>query len=86
MSSASSALGEDSWSGGVPAHALGALGLLLKLPRYAAALLDEGARAAHLLRLLLGVAHDEDGREYTEAAMCCSICAITPGKLTQSPW
>ncbi|XP_028176769.1 baculoviral IAP repeat-containing protein 6-like [Ostrinia furnacalis] len=58
--SGSSAATEE--GGGVPAHALGALGLLLKLPRYAAALLDEGARAAHLLRLLLGVAHDEDGR------------------------
>lgn len=46
----------------MPAHALVALGLLLKLPGYAAALLDEGARALHLLRLLLGVAHDEDGR------------------------
>ncbi|CAB3246353.1 unnamed protein product [Arctia plantaginis] len=47
---------------GVPAHALIALGLLLKLPGYAHALLDEGARACHLLRLLLGVTHDEDGR------------------------
>ncbi|XP_052743953.1 baculoviral IAP repeat-containing protein 6 isoform X2 [Bicyclus anynana] len=46
---------------GVPAHALVALALLLKLPGYAAALLDEGARAVHLLRLLLGVAHDEEG-------------------------
>ncbi|XP_041968992.1 baculoviral IAP repeat-containing protein 6 isoform X2 [Aricia agestis] len=47
---------------GVPTHALLALALLLKLPGYAAALLDEGPRAVHLLRLLLGVAHDEDGR------------------------
>ncbi|XP_075983137.1 BIR repeat containing ubiquitin-conjugating enzyme isoform X3 [Anticarsia gemmatalis] len=47
---------------GVPAHALLALGLLLKLPGYARALLAEGARATQLLRLLLGVATDEDGR------------------------
>ncbi|XP_069360568.1 baculoviral IAP repeat-containing protein 6 isoform X2 [Maniola hyperantus] len=53
---------EASGCAGVPAHALLALALLLKLPGYAAALLDEGARAVHLLRLLLGVAHDEDGR------------------------
>lgn len=54
--------GEEAGCGGVPAHALLALGLLLKLPGYASALLDEGARAVHLLRLLLGVIHDEDGR------------------------
>ncbi|KAI5632911.1 ubiquitin-conjugating enzyme domain-containing protein [Phthorimaea operculella] len=53
---------EESGCLGVPAHALVALGLLLKLPGYADALLDEGARAVHLLRLLLGVTHDEDGR------------------------
>ncbi|XP_049878015.1 baculoviral IAP repeat-containing protein 6 isoform X2 [Pectinophora gossypiella] len=53
---------EESGCSGVPAHALVALGLLLKLPGYADALLDEGARAVHLLRLLLGVTHDEDGR------------------------
>ncbi|XP_026725777.1 LOW QUALITY PROTEIN: baculoviral IAP repeat-containing protein 6-like [Trichoplusia ni] len=53
---------EESGCTGVPAHALVALGLLLKLPGYADALLDEGARACHLLRLLLGVTHDEDGR------------------------
>ncbi|KAJ8724125.1 hypothetical protein PYW07_008105 [Mythimna separata] len=53
---------EESGCTGVPAHALIALGLLLKLPGYADALLDEGARACHLLRLLLGVTHDEDGR------------------------
>ncbi|KAJ2953080.1 hypothetical protein O0L34_g643 [Tuta absoluta] len=60
VSSAASA--EESGCSGVPAHALVALGLLLKLPGYADALLDEGARAVHLLRLLLGVTHDEDGR------------------------
>ncbi|PZC74551.1 hypothetical protein B5X24_HaOG207685 [Helicoverpa armigera] len=53
---------EEGGCTGVPAHALIALGLLLKLPGYADALLDEGARACHLLRLLLGVTHDEDGR------------------------
>lgn len=53
---------EEAGCTGVPAHALLALGLLLKLPGYADALLDEGARACHLLRLLLGVTHDEDGR------------------------
>ncbi|CAG9105988.1 unnamed protein product [Plutella xylostella] len=53
---------DEASCGGVPPHALLALGLLLKLPGYAAALLDEGARAVHLLRLLLGVTHDEDGR------------------------
>ncbi|XP_059058319.1 baculoviral IAP repeat-containing protein 6 [Achroia grisella] len=53
---------EEGACAGVPAHALVALGLLLKLPGYAHALLDEGARATHLLRLLLGVTHDEDGR------------------------
>ena len=53
---------EEAGVAGVPAHALVALALLLKLPGYAAALLDEGARAVHLLRLLLGVAHDEEGR------------------------
>ncbi|CAH0728119.1 unnamed protein product, partial [Brenthis ino] len=53
---------EEAGAAGVPAHALLALALLLKLPGYAAALLDEGARAVHLLRLLLGVAHDEEGR------------------------
>ncbi|XP_047537096.1 baculoviral IAP repeat-containing protein 6 [Vanessa atalanta] len=53
---------ETSGCAGVPAHALVALALLLKLPGYAAALLDEGAQAVHLLRLLLGVAHDEEGR------------------------
>uniref|UniRef100_A0A2A4K910 UBC core domain-containing protein n=1 Tax=Heliothis virescens TaxID=7102 RepID=A0A2A4K910_HELVI len=53
---------EEGGCTGVPAHALLALGLLLKLPGYADALLDEGARACHLLRLLLGVTHDEDGR------------------------
>ncbi|CAH0756195.1 unnamed protein product [Diatraea saccharalis] len=63
VSSGSSALGgEEAGCAGVPAHALAALGLLLKLPRYADALLDEGARAVHLLRLLLGVTHTEDGR------------------------
>lgn len=64
MSSANTGM-EESGCTGVPAHALIALGLLLKLPGYADALLDEGARACHLLRLLLGVTHDEDGREYT---------------------
>lgn len=54
---------DDGSQTGIPTHALVALGLLLKLPGYAAALLDEGARAVHLLRLLLGVAHTEDGRE-----------------------
>lgn len=54
---------DESTCTGVPAHALIALGLLLKLPGYADALLDEGARAVHLLRLLLGVTHDEEGRE-----------------------
>ncbi|XP_039757629.1 baculoviral IAP repeat-containing protein 6 isoform X2 [Pararge aegeria] len=58
----SSSSEEASGCAGVPAHALVALALLLKLPGYAAALLDEGARAVHLLRLLLGVAHDEEGR------------------------
>ncbi|XP_068618996.1 baculoviral IAP repeat-containing protein 6 isoform X2 [Battus philenor] len=53
---------------GVPVHALLALGPLLKLPGYAAALLDEGARAVHLLRLLLGVTHDEDGRSIVVGA------------------
>ncbi|XP_072930156.1 dual E2 ubiquitin-conjugating enzyme/E3 ubiquitin-protein ligase BIRC6 isoform X2 [Epargyreus clarus] len=53
---------EGAVAAGVPSHALVALALLLKLPGYAAALLDEGARAVHLLRLLLGVAHDEEGR------------------------
>ncbi|XP_037876101.1 survivin-1 isoform X3 [Bombyx mori] len=53
---------DESTCTGVPAHALIALGLLLKLPGYADALLDEGARAVHLLRLLLGVTHDEEGR------------------------
>ncbi|KOB77777.1 Survivin-1 [Operophtera brumata] len=53
---------DESAQAGIPAHALVALGLLLKLPGYAAALLDEGAKAVHLLRLLLGVAHTEDGR------------------------
>lgn len=57
--------GTGSDESGIPAHALAALGLLLKLPGYAAALLDEGAKAVHLLRLLMGVAHTEDGREYT---------------------
>ncbi|CAG4931092.1 unnamed protein product [Parnassius apollo] len=54
--------GAEACGGGVPAHALLALGALLRLPGYAAALLREGTRAVHLLRLLLGVAHDEDGR------------------------
>ncbi|CAG4984494.1 unnamed protein product [Colias eurytheme] len=53
---------ESAACAGVPAHALVALALLLKLPGYAHALLEEGERAVHLLRLLLGVAHDEDGR------------------------
>ncbi|OWR46977.1 survivin-1 [Danaus plexippus plexippus] len=61
-SNSSAATEESSGCAGVPAHALVALALLLKLPGYAAALLDEGARAVHLLRLLLGVAHDEEGR------------------------
>lgn len=60
---------EESGCTGVPAHALVALELLLKLPGYADALLDEGARAVHLLRLLLGVTHDEDGREYLLALL-----------------
>ncbi|GBP68238.1 Baculoviral IAP repeat-containing protein 6 [Eumeta japonica] len=56
--------GEDNGGAcsGVPPHTLLALGLLLKLPGYAEALLDEGARAVHLLRLLLGVTCDEEGR------------------------
>ncbi|XP_053613474.1 baculoviral IAP repeat-containing protein 6 isoform X2 [Plodia interpunctella] len=54
--------GEETGCTGVPAHALLSLGLLLKLPGYAAALLDAGPRAVQLLRLLLGVTHDEDGR------------------------
>lgn len=62
---------ESSGAAGVPAHALVALALLLKLPGYAAALLDQGAPAVHLLRLLLGVAHDEDGREY-----CCPFSNV----------
>ncbi|XP_063387363.1 baculoviral IAP repeat-containing protein 6 [Cydia fagiglandana] len=53
---------EESGCSGVPAHALVALGLLLKLGGYASALLDQGPRAVQLLRLLLGVTHDEDGR------------------------
>ncbi|CAK1550991.1 unnamed protein product [Leptosia nina] len=53
---------ESSACAGVPSHALVALALLLKLRGYAHALLEEGSRAVHLLRLLLGVAHDEDGR------------------------
>ncbi|XP_013170740.1 PREDICTED: baculoviral IAP repeat-containing protein 6 isoform X4 [Papilio xuthus] len=56
--------GGEEQCAGVPVHALVALGPLLKLPGYAAALLDEGPRAVHLLRLLLGVSHDEDGRQY----------------------
>lgn len=55
--------------GGVPPHALMALALLLRLPGYAAALLDDGPRAVHLLRLLLGVTHDEDGRELTSTPL-----------------
>ncbi|CAH4031478.1 baculoviral IAP repeat-containing protein 6 isoform X1 [Pieris brassicae] len=53
---------ESSACAGVPSHALVALALLLKLRGYAHALLEEGSKAVHLLRLLLGVAHDEDGR------------------------
>lgn len=63
MGSGSSSAEDSSACAGVPPHALLALGLLLKLPGYAEALLDEGARAVHLLRLLLGVTDDEDGRE-----------------------
>lgn len=75
-SNSSAATEESSGCAGVPAHALVALALLLKLPGYAAALLDEGARAVHLLRLLLGVAHDEEGRQYkdTYIYMCLEYC------------
>lgn len=51
-------------TGGVPAHTLVVLALLLKLPGYPGALLDEGPRAVHLLRVLLGVPHDEEGRKW----------------------
>ncbi|CAK1583351.1 unnamed protein product [Parnassius mnemosyne] len=61
-SGAGACAGAEACGGGVPAHALLALGPLLRLPGYAAALLRQGTRAVHLLRLLLGVAHDEDGR------------------------
>lgn len=76
-----SASGEETAGAGVPAHALVALGLLLKLPGYAHALLDEGARACHLLRLLLGVTHDEDGR-----SIAIGDCTRTGGSLGTLPF
>lgn len=54
----------DESSSLIPAHSLFALGLLLRLPGYAEALLKEGQKAVYLLRLLLGVTDDGEGSEY----------------------
>lgn len=63
---------------GVPAHALLALGLLLRLPGYAEALLREGPRALMLLRLLLGVTEDAHAAQpsTTAPAVSCSLGAV----------
>lgn len=65
VAEAGSSSTNDEASSLVPAHSLVALGLLLRLPGYAEALLKEGQKAVYLLRLLLGVTDDGEGSEST---------------------
>ncbi|NWZ53957.1 BIRC6 protein, partial [Haliaeetus albicilla] len=64
----------------IPAHSLAAFGLFLRLPGYAEVLLKERKHAQCLLRLVLGVTDDGEGKN-----VALIFFFFNPGHILQSP-
>ncbi|NWH73789.1 BIRC6 protein, partial [Piaya cayana] len=68
----------------IPAHSLAAFGLFLRLPGYAEVLLKERKHAQCLLRLVLGVTDDGEGKQLKKPIVLISFF-LNLGHILQSP-